>query len=105
MHRVLRGIAGSDFAGLQAEQREAIRQAAAEIEGHDEAFAVVVADRAGTSQRLEQAQNNHRHTLDFLARWRELLVALHAEMPNDIRIKRALMGEHPMRPAAWEKQQ
>jgi len=84
-----------------AEQLDA---AAAEIEGGREAFTAVVADKAGLSQSLSQSQNNHRHALDFLARWRELLVALRAEQPSDIRLKRALMGEHPMRPAPWEKQ-
>ena len=100
----LRELAAQHEADGDAGGAQTLLSAAAEIEGGREAFTVVVADKAELSQSLSQSQSNHRHTLDFLARWRELLVALRAEHPDDIRLKRALMGEHPMRPAPWEKQ-
>lgn len=103
LHARLRGIADSDFAGLQAEQRADLKMAAAEIEGHNEAFAAVVEQKRDLERQLRDLRRNHEHTLDFLARWRLLMVALGAERPDDIRIKRALAGEHPMRPAPWEK--
>lgn len=80
-----------------------MRSAAAEIEGHNEAFAVLVDEKRELQEQLRQSRANHGHTLDFIARWRELLLALRAEQPDDIRIKRALAGEHPMRPAPWER--
>lgn len=79
--------------------------AAAHIEGHNEAFAVVVRDKHGAEQARQQTEKNLRHTNEMLDGWRQLLVALLKEHPTDMRIKRALMGEHPMRLAAWERQQ
>ncbi|WP_454825384.1 hypothetical protein [Paraburkholderia xenovorans] len=83
---------------------EVMRVAAAMIEGHVESFAVVVRDNAGLRDEVAAARRNHDGALEIIARWRELLVALRAEHPEDIRLKRALMGEHPMRLAAWERQ-
>lgn len=80
-----------------------MREAAAEIEGHHEAFATIVNDKRGLTAELQRAERNHRGALDIIANWRELLVALAAEYPDDIRIRRALAGEHPMRPAPWER--
>lgn len=77
--------------------------AAAEIEGREEAFAVVADRKRELEAELRALCSNHEHTLDFLARWRELLVALQAEQPGDMRLVRALAGEHPMRPAPWER--
>jgi hypothetical protein len=108
----------ADFVSLHTQLRDAadmingkvydsvtrlIRDAAAEIEGHNEAFAAVVDQKRDLAIELRSSQTNHRHTLDFIARWRELLVQLECEQPDDIRIKRALAGEHPMRPAPWER--
>lgn len=75
--------------------------AAAEIEDREEAFAVVADRNRELEAELRALCSNHEHTLDFLARWRELLVALQAEQPGDMRLVRALAGEHPMRPAPW----
>jgi hypothetical protein len=76
-----------------------MRDAAAEIEGHNEAFTAVVDQKQQLTAELKHLRGCHEHALDFLSRWRELLVALNVEFPDDIRIRRALMGEHPMRPA------
>jgi len=80
-----------------------MRVAAAMIDGHVESFAVVVRDNAGLRDEVTAARRNHDVALEIIARWRELLVALAAERPDDIRLKRALLGEHPMRPAVWER--
>ena len=77
--------------------------AAAHIEGHNEAFAAVVSQKRELEGELRRLRANHENTLDLLARWRELLVALRDECPNDVRLRRALAGEHPMRPAPWER--
>jgi hypothetical protein len=97
LHKVLRGIADSNFAGLQAEQREALREAAAELEGHNEAFAQVVADKTDLQAKLDQSRRNHQSTLDLVAKWGDLLRELKFARPlmlyGDewiVRIKRAL---------------
>ena len=87
---------------IVAEQLDA---AAAEIEGGLEAFGAVVDQKRAVEAELRALRSNHEHTLEFLARWRELIVAFQKEHPGDIRIKRALTGEHPMRAAVWEKVQ
>lgn len=92
-------------AGQPERVRATLLTAAAEIEGGEEAFAVVVEEKRVLGAELRALRSNHEHTLDFLARWRELLVALQAERPGDIRLVRALAGEHPMRPAPWERPQ
>jgi hypothetical protein len=103
LHQQLRDAADMIEGKVYESITRLIREAAAEIEGHNEAFAAVVEQKQTLTAELKHTEGNHRHTLDFIARWRELLVALRAEFPNDIRLKRALMGEHPMRPAPWEK--
>jgi len=103
LHRRLRGIAGDSLAGLLPEYRETIREAAAEIEGHNEAFTVVVEHKREAQQRADDFERHHRHTLGMLANWRDLLRVLQVEHPTDIRIKRALAGENPLVPAPWEK--
>ena len=80
----------------------ACASAAAEIEGHNEAFTQVVADKRGALAEQKRFEQLLRGSHEFIARWRGLLVALRTEYPDDIRIKRALAGEHPMRPAPWE---
>jgi hypothetical protein len=103
LHQRLRGIAGDSLAGLLPEHRDTIREAAAEIEGHNEAFTAVVEHKHEAEQKAKDSERNHRHTLGMLANWRDLLRVLQGEHPADIRIKRALMGENPLVPAAWEK--
>lgn len=90
-------------AGCPARTHDAMVTAAAEIEGGEEAFAVVVNEKRELEEQLRLLRTNHEGTLDFLARWRELIVALQAEQPDDMRLVRALAGEHPMRPAPWER--
>ena len=109
LHAVLRGIAGSDFAGLQAQQREAIRQAAAEIEGHNEAFAQVVADKCSAEAARRATERNLRGAYDLLAGWRDLLAGLQFAWPlmlhGDewmVKIRKARAGEaYPAVTAAW----
>jgi len=103
LHQRLRGIASDSLAGLLPEYREAIREAAAEIEGHNEAFAAVVEQKHDALSELVNCRTNLQHRHEFIANWRDLLVALQNEHPTDIRIRRALMGEKPLVPAAWEK--
>lgn len=103
LHERLSFIAGVLEREKMPSAAEDVREAAAQIEGHNEAFTVVVDQKRELGAELKQLRRNHEHTLDFIARWRELLVALRAERPDDIRIKRALAGEHPMRPAPWEQ--
>ncbi|HGL6714609.1 hypothetical protein NTJ56_20850 [Burkholderia contaminans] len=88
-----------------ARVRNSMAAAAAEIEGGEEAFAVVVGQKRALEVELRTLRANHERTLDFLARWRELFVALQAERPDDVRLARALAGEHPMRPAPRERPQ
>lgn len=103
LHGRLREMADWVEASFGEGAADVLRAAAAEIEGHNEAFSTVVNDKNGLKRELEHAQRNHRATLDLLARWRELLVELARERPDDIRITRALAGEHPLRPAPWER--
>lgn len=103
LHERLSFIAGVLEREKMPSAAEDVREAAAQIEGHNEAFTVVVDQKRDLADRLKHLQANHEHTLDFIARWRELLVAMRAERPDDVRIKRALTGEHPMRPAPWER--
>lgn len=103
LHKRLRGIASDSLAGLLPEYRETIREAAAEIEGHNEAFTVVVEHKREAQQKADDFERHHRHTLGMLANWRDLLRVLQVEHPTDIRIKRALTGENALVPAAWEK--
>lgn len=103
LHRRLLGIAGDSLAGLPLEYRETIREAAAEIEGHNEAFTAVVEHKRDAEAKASHTEKNIRSVLDMLGKWRELLCALQVEHPTDIRIKRALTGENPLVPAAWEK--
>jgi hypothetical protein len=99
----LRGAA----AGMRALGHEIVaiylEAAAAEIEGGREAFGTVVVRKSELEAQLRSLRANHEHTLDILARWRELLVAMQAEWPDDVRLHRALAGEHPMRPAPYER--
>lgn len=83
--------------------KSTLLEAAAMIEGHLEAFAVVVNDKAGLQAALKHAERCHQNTLEIVSRWRELLDVLAQESPGDIRLKRARLGEHPLRPAAWER--
>jgi hypothetical protein len=96
LHQRLRGIADDSLAGLLPEFRETIREAAAEIEGHNEAFAAVVEHKHEAQRKAEDFERHHRHTLGMLANWRGLLLLLQVEHPTDIRIKRALTGENPL---------
>lgn len=100
---MLRDIAAGLYASGNRAGARACASAAAEIEGHNEAFTQVVADKRAANADLKRVEGLLRGTHEFIARWRELLVAMAAEHPDDIRIKRALAGEHPMRPAPWER--
>ena len=101
----LRRYATEALAGWKPRAAETMHAAAAAVEGHVEAYAVVVRDNAGLRGDLAASRCNHDSALEIISRWRELLVALSAEHPDDIRLKRALLGEHPMRAAPWEKAQ
>jgi hypothetical protein len=100
LHARLRSIA---VRVTRNDDRGDVLRAAAEIEGHNEAFEAVIEKKQHAEGTLSNCQANLRHTHEFISRWRELLVAMQQEYPDDIRIKRALAGEHPMRPAPWEK--
>lgn len=106
LHEMLRAIAGTGESTSRLGKSEAaiLRRAAAEIDGHNHAFTQVVADKHAALAEQKRFEKLLHDSYDFIARWRELLVALQVEHPEDIRLKRALMGEHPMRPAPWEKQ-
>ncbi len=78
--------------------------AEAENVGGREAFGAVVDQKRELEVKLKRTQENHRGTLDMLGRWRELLDVLHSERPDDIRLIRARAGEHPLRPAPYERQ-
>lgn len=104
LHEQLRSTADALQGRVWDSATTLMRTAAAEIEGHNEAFSHLVRCRQEAVLELGRAQKNTRSAYEFIARWRELLVALHAAHPDDIRIKRALAGEHPMRPAPWERQ-
>ena len=85
--------------GLRSLVRQEMLAAAAEIEGAEEAYGVLVDEVGGLRKRLAATTANHQHSLEFVARWRDLLLVLQAERPDDIRVQRALAGEHPLRPA------
>jgi hypothetical protein len=98
----LRDLAQQHAHTLPTDVLLAMASAAAEIEGSEEAYAALVSQVGDLRKRLANTTANHQHTLEFICRWRELLVALQAERADDIRLRRALAGEHPMRPAPWE---
>lgn len=77
---------------------------AAHIEGHNEAFRTVIDEKRELNAELRATRSNHQHTLEFVDRWRQLIVVLQLENPGDIRLRRALAGEHPLRAAPWERQ-
>jgi hypothetical protein len=83
---------------------DTLLSSAAHIEGHNEAFRTVVDEKRDLDADLRSTRTNLQHTLEFVDRWRQLIVALQVENPGDIRLRRALAGEHPMRPAPWERQ-
>lgn len=96
--RELAGKSGSP-SKLRPTVQRALLEASAEIEGSEEAYAVLVSEVQALRKELAKSRANHQHTLQFLDRWRDLLVALLAENPGDVRLQRALAGEHPMRAA------
>ncbi|WP_175787463.1 hypothetical protein [Burkholderia anthina] len=99
----LRELEQSNAHQLRPVVRHALLEAANEIEGGEQAYATLVGEKHVLQAELRASCSNHQHTLGMLARWRELLVAIQAERPDDVRVRRALAGEHPFRPAPWEK--
>ncbi|MBK5064855.1 hypothetical protein [Paraburkholderia domus] len=100
----LRAIAARLADSEGSSDADTVLCSAAHIEGHNEAFRAVVAEKRARDVELRATRTNLEHTLEFVDRWRQLLVALAAEHPHDIRLRRALAGEHPMRVAPWEPQ-
>ncbi len=99
----LRDLAREQARPLSPAERQVVFDAAAEIEGSEEAYAVLVSEVGDLRGKLRDTRRNLDSAYEFIGRWRELLVALQVEHPNDIRVRRALAGEHPMRPAPWER--
>jgi hypothetical protein len=74
-----------------------LEEAAGEIEGGLEAFGVVVDQKRELEVQLKHSQQNHRHTLDMIAQWGDLLRELKNARPLTLygeewitRIRRAL---------------
>lgn len=92
----LNAIAHSNVSLTDAE-RELLLTTAAAIEGHVEAFAAVVSDKAELKAQLAHTERNHRNTLDLIAQWGDLLRELKHARPLMLygdewitRIRRAL---------------
>ena len=100
LHDRLRAICGHL---TRDADRADVLTAAAEIEGHNMAFEAVVENKRAVEAELATCRANLDHRHELIDHWRELLVALQNERPDDVRIKRALMGEHPMWLAPWER--
>lgn len=95
LHDHLRALA--DRHQLPAVVVSTMREAAAEIEGGLEAFGVVVDQKREIEAQLKHSQQNHRHTLDMIAQWGDLLRELKQAHPLMLygeewitRIRRAL---------------